>query len=356
MNDTTTLPTIPIIDVREGGPVRHAIEGCARSRALRDDCLAWFPKPMSALLPVLDGIARRWLRRSRSPYLDEIEAISAALKIPGIWFLNSSYQWGCTTLAREEAGAPWLARTLDWPFPGLGRHADVARMQGAAGEFYSITWAGFVGVLTAMAPGRFAATINQAPMLRRTAHPWLRMLDFVLNARTAWRQREIPPDQLLRQAFETCDSFAGARAMLETTPIARPVIYTLVGTVPGERCVIERTENDFCTSVDASGAANDWHPCRPGWEGRISADKLFSCSFADAAESSRQRRESLAGWSEPFSNGDFGWVTPPVLNLYTRLAVAMCPSAGTLNVLGYEAVPGVALPQPVTQICSVADG
>src|SRR5215212_1156239 len=129
MSGVTILPVIPVIDVRDGGPVRHAIEGCARARALRDDCLAWFPKPASTLLPLLDRIARRWLRRSRSPYLHEVEAIADALKIPGIWFLNSSYQWGCTTLTRDEDGVPWLVRTLDWPFPGLGRHADVAQMR-----------------------------------------------------------------------------------------------------------------------------------------------------------------------------------------------------------------------------------
>ena len=57
-------------------------------------------------------------------------AIAAALGFPGIWFLNGSYQWSCTALAREEDGVPWLARTLDWPFPGLGRHVEIARMRG----------------------------------------------------------------------------------------------------------------------------------------------------------------------------------------------------------------------------------
>ena len=60
-------------------------------------------------------------------------------------------------------------RTLDWPFKGLGRHIAVARMRGAGGgDFFSVTWPGYVGALTAMAPGRFAACINQAPMWRRS--------------------------------------------------------------------------------------------------------------------------------------------------------------------------------------------
>ena len=77
---------------------------------------------------------------------------------------------------------PWLARTLDWPFPGLGRHLEVARMRGPAGDFDNVTWPGYVGALTASAPGRFAASINQAPLWRRTRRPWLRPYDLALNA------------------------------------------------------------------------------------------------------------------------------------------------------------------------------
>lgn len=354
MNMMSALPAIPLLDLRDGGPVRHASEGRLRARALRDDCLAWFPRGSAAALPLLDALARRWLQRSRSPYLGEIERIAATLGFPGIWFLNASYQWGCTTLARDDDGTPWLARTLDWPFPGLGRHVEAARLQGPAGDFYSVTWPGYVGALTAMAPRRFAAAINQAPLRRRTTHPWLRVADLAINAAGTWRNRRIPPDQLLRRVFETCGSFAEARGMLEATPIARPVIYILIGCAPGERCVIERTEADFSTSIEATCAANDWAPRRPGWEGRISAEKLFTCSFEQAAEGSAARREMLAGWREPVGGADFAWVTPPVLNPYTRLATAMCPARGILRVCGYEQVAGAELPQPVTQACEVA--
>src|SRR4051812_20724644 len=151
---SSDLASIPLVDVRDGGPLRHARESCERARALRDDCVAWFPRASQPAVPMLDAVARRWLTRSRSPYVDEIAAISDVLKFPGIWFLNSSYEWGCTALAREDGGVPWLARTLDWPFAGLGRHVELARMAGHAGEFWSITWAGYVGMLTGCAPGR----------------------------------------------------------------------------------------------------------------------------------------------------------------------------------------------------------
>jgi len=348
------LPPIPVVDVRDGGPLRLAVETIAQARALRDECLAFLPRIIHPAVPVLDALTRRWLRRSNSPYVDEIAAISAALGFPGVWFLNGSYEWGCTSLGREEGGAPWLARTLDWPFPGLGRHVGVARQKGVAGEFWSVTWPGFAGVLTAMAPGRLAACLNQAPLWRRTRHPWLRPYDIARNAMSTWSVTHIPPDQLLRQAFEECGTFQAARHRLETVPVARPAIFTLVGCGRGERCVIERTEEGFSTRQDATGAANDWLvPVEP-WEARVGGDLAFTCDYDEAAENSRARRDALAEWRGSFARESFAWVMPPVLNKYTRLAAEMCPASGTLRVIGYEHADAAPRAQPVTQPCEIA--
>jgi hypothetical protein len=349
---TTPLPArlapIPIVDVRDGGLVRHAAEDRARARALRDDCVDWLPRVAAGLLPTMDLITRRWLLRSRSPYAAEVHAIAAELGIPGIWFLNGCYQWGCTTLACEQSGAPWLVRTLDWPFPGLGRHLEVARMPGAAGDFDNLTWPGYVGVMTASAPGRFAACINQAPMWRRTRRPWLRPYDMVMNAWRTWGIRSIPPDHLLRVVFETCSTFGEAKHLLETTPVARPVIYILVGCHHGERCVIERTQDGFASRDHDTGAANDWLQSRPPWEARVGAEVLFTRTFDEAAANSRTRRDQLAAAGSGTFVGEFGWVSPPILNSQTRLAVEMCPATGVLRAIGYEQVEGQGLPEAVT--------
>jgi hypothetical protein len=350
------LPAIPIIDIRDGGPLDHARQSAEQARALRDACLAFFPAAAKPLVPALDWASRRWLDRSRSPYVTEIAQIAAALNFSGIWLLNASYQWGCTARAVEQDGAPWLLRTLDWPFQGLGRHTAVARMRGASGaggDFFSVTWPGYVGALTAMAPGRFAACINQAPMRRRTLHRWLRPYDLAANGLKIWvRIDDMPPDQLLRQAFETCEDFAAARRMLEATPVARPVIYVLVGSAVRERCVIERTETGFVTREQDTCAANDWVPPRPGWEGRIGTRRFLVSSFDDATNYSRARREALAQWEGTLTADRFDWVREPVLNPYTRLAVAMSPVAGILRVTGYDVTDG-ALPDPVTQMCEI---
>ena len=61
---------------------------------------------------------------------------------------------------------------------------------------------------------------------------------------------------------------------------------------------------------------------------------------------------ALTAWEAPFI-GAFDWVVAPVLNHYTRIAVEMCAARGILRVVGYEGVPDVDLPQPVTQICEI---
>jgi hypothetical protein len=349
----TDLVTIPVVDIRGGGPISHAIDGRVRARALRDDCVRWLPRTAQVLLPGLDALARRWLRRSRSPYVKEIEAISEALDFPGIWFLNGSYQWGCTTVARDEGGVPWLARTLDWPFSGLGRRLEIARMQGAAGEFLSVTWPGYTGALTALAPGRFAAAINQAPLWRRTTKPWLRPYDIAVNAIGTWRVRFCPADHALREVFETCRDFGEAKRRLETVPIARPVIYTLIGCERGERCVIERTEEGFASRMEETAAANDWLNAARPWEARVNSAVLLTISTDDAAARSRARRQALWSWPRPFAASDFAWVMPPVLNSFTRMAIEMCAASGTLRAVGYEAAGPGALPQRVTHPCEL---
>jgi hypothetical protein len=350
----TALPAIPVIDLGDGGPPRHARQSAAKARALRDACLGFFPRAALPLVPGLDWASRIWLKRSRSPYLDEIAQIASLLDFSGVWLLNASYQWACTSLACEENGVPWLVRTLDWPFVGLGRHAEVAHMRGDCGDFFSVTWPGYVGALTAMAPSRFTACVNQAPLRRRTTHRWLRAYDFAANALEIWQADGLmPPDQLLRRTFELCGDYAAARRMLERTPVARPVIYVLAGCAANERCVIERTETGFVSREEETSAANDWVPSRPGWEGRIGTRRFLSSSFADAASYSRARRESLIGFDGALTASRFDWVREPVLNPYTRLAVAMCPALGLLRAVGYDKT-AADLPEPVTRMCEVA--
>jgi hypothetical protein len=290
--------------------------------AVREACLGWLP--FGGLLARLgDPVVKRWMQRI-SPYAGEIDSIAKTLKQPGIWLLHGAYLFGCTALADETETGPRLRRTLDWPFPGLGRLVEVVRRQGNAGPYLNVTWPGFVGVLTAVAPGRFAASINQAPMRQRTPLPWL---DYALNALLGLRSTALPPEHLLRQAFETCATFEEGRRLLETTPVARPVLFTLVGCKPGERVVIERDGDSARTYWQDVVVANDWQEPRDGWRPRC-------CGRGTPAENNRSRRAALAAWAG--RGADVDWVSGLVLNACTRVSVEMSPSTGQLVVAGWE--------------------
>jgi hypothetical protein len=326
--DAPALPAIPMIDARRD-PLAAADP--AAVRALRDMVFGRFTPVLKAVLPLADRVARRWLARSASPYLAELDAAAARTGVAGIYAINISYEYGCTTLARADApGAPpTLRRTLDWPFLGLGRAAVVARRAGPAGEFLDVTWPGAVGTLTAVAPGRFAAAINQAPLLRRTRADMLRVVDYGRNlAGTLWRERGMPPLHLLRHTFETATTFAEALDLLTRTEITRPVLVTLVGCAPDEIAVIERRERDATVRRGVGSVANDWREVHASWEPR-------PCALADRRLDSVTRcatiEEAVLRSVEPF-----GWLVPPVRNWNTRLAVETNAGEGWLRVLGFE--------------------
>jgi hypothetical protein len=341
------LSDIPLVDVRAGGPLAHAAMRTDVIEDLRLACLSSLPRVIHPFLPLADAVSRKWLERSASPYTAEVAAIADLAKAPGIFLVNASYEWACTVASCRRSEAPLLVRTLDWPFAGLGRHVTVARQAGPAGEFWNVTWPGAVGVLTAVAPGRFAATINQAPMRRRTRGAFLRWLDHAFNAvHTYGRVRHAPPAHVLRQVFETAGDYASAQRMLLQTPVARPALVALAGVRAGETCVIERTETDGCVHDGPVLVANDWQQPLPGWEPRF-------CGLPVEIDS-RQRRDALAAQVAALAE-PFGWLRPPVHNWATRLAVEMSAARAMLRVIGFEPV-GTDVPSvPATRMFDLSN-
>ena len=227
--------------------------------------LGIFPARGAPLVPSLDRMSRRWLVRSRSPYVQEIAPIAEALDFSGVWLLNASMQWGCTSLACEQDGAPWLVRTLDWPFEGLGQHTELAHMSGEAGDFVSVTWPGYVGVLTAMAPHALPA----GSIRRRCGGG--RAIGGCGRATSPSMPRPFGPASAVCRRINCCVKLSrsarlsrGPRGCWRQTPLSRSVIYTLAGYAADERCVIEPTETDFVTRDDETSAANDWVPMPAG--------------------------------------------------------------------------------------------
>ena len=323
------MDAVPIVDLREGGPPAHAQQRREQALALRAACLGWLPCG-GLLARLADPLARWWLRRSASPLIGEIDAIARTLGRPGIWLLHGAYAFGCTALADDGPDGPVLRRTLDWPFPGLGRLVEVVHQRGPAGDFLNVTWPGFTGVLTAVAPGRFAASINQAPMRRRTTAGWLLWLDYALNAVAAFiSSGRPPPEHSLRIAFETCATFDEACRFLETTPVARPVLFLVTGCAPGERVLIERDGDDARLYRDRTVVANAWRDRSAGWRPRV-------CGEGTPVENNRSRVAAMAACTGVHLP-DLEWATAPVVNACTRVAVEMCATSGRLIVAGWEA-------------------
>jgi len=311
------LPEIPVIDIGADGPLELVRRARPQAEALMAAARRQFTAPV---VLAADWRGRRWLARAGNPYLPEIDAIAHELGRPGAHGLNLSYEWACTSgVAADAGGGMVLRRTLDWPFHGLGRNMVVARREGAAGPWLDVTWPGFVGVFTALAPGRFAAAINQAPLRRRTGLP---PADWLIDRFTVGRSTNLPPCHLLREVFETCRDYAEARNLLTTAPLCLPALFILAGSRPGEGCIIERTE-DLAATVNAPAAiANDW------------LTPVFTRGTPRGYDS--PTRQCLLAACQAERCAGLEWLQPPIANPYTRLAALLDPGSGRLTLQGWE--------------------
>lgn len=320
-----TLQPIPVVSTGPDFPMETLRAERRRLNALLDAATRHAPV---AALRQLDTISRHWLVRWNSPHLAEIDAIADAVARPGAYFFSVNYEWGCTTAAKPapDHGSARLIRVLDWRTPGLGRNVVAADVAGRAGRYVSLTWPGYTGILTAMAPGRFAGALNQAPMRHSSG---VFVLDWARNRARVWRMPHQMPGHVLRHAFDTASTFAEARSQLITTPICSPAIFTLSGLKPNETVVIERTETEARVHDGANVAANHWQAA--GWRGR------------PRGQNSAGRACQMHAIPADFDT-TFAWLTPPILNDHTRLVAVADAAQGRLIAQGWEASGPATLP------------
>ncbi len=119
----------------------------------------------------------------------------------------------CTAGARYVDGLGMIhVRSLDWPVAGLGqRTLIIHHVNNPTGDFFSVGWPGYSGVLSGYKPGAFSATINQADVIRMPNLQW-------------------PPAHLLRWIFENCRTYNEALQYLRHTPACFPAFVLLAGT------------------------------------------------------------------------------------------------------------------------------
>ncbi len=194
----------------------------------------------------------------------------------------------CSTGARRGSAATWSPRASP----------------DAAGPFVTLTWPGYTGVLQAMAPGRFAAALNQAPMRKPLGRFYL---DWAVNRARVWRMPHLTPAHLLREVFETAPTFAAAKRMLTERPISTPAIFSLAGVKPAETAIIERSETEARVHEGSNVTANHWQ----------------AAGLARACARARQRRPRAPdAWRRARArSGISPGSSPPILNENTRLVM-----------------------------------
>lgn len=326
---------LPLIPLEAGNPItllqRHPGKARALATAVTDTFGLASRLAAFALAPAADRLSRNWLVRQNNPYLPEIDAMGAMLRLPGIHALNVCFEWGCTSGVWPSPEGPVLRRVMDWPFPALGENMVVLRQDGPAGEFFAITWPGIAGIFQGWAPERFAIAINQAPMRR---HGRGFVGDWLTSRIAVKHTRALPPAHLLRQVFELAPDYETARAMLCDTELAVPAIFALAGRETG--CIIERTE---------TGCG-----LRQMQAGPLCVTNHFESALKDEGKGWRPRPidsagrlECAHGLCETHFSEEFGWFVPPIANSNSRLAFSVT-ARGPLTLMGTYGA------RPVTEI------
>jgi len=323
------LTNIPVLDCGPDFPMRTLEAYCDRAHALLD--LATARVPVSALRQ-LDRVSRAWLVKWNNAHLPEIDAVATQLNRPGAYFFSVNYEWGCTCRVAPSADgrSARLVRVLDWKTPGLGRNIVAARVQAPAGRYVALTWPGYTGVLTAVAPGRFAVALNQAPMRKATGFYYL---DWAANRRRVWSMPHPTPAHVLRSVCDEAESFDVAVARLSIEPISTPAIYSIAGLAAAETAVIERRETEARVHRGAQVAANHWQG--HAWTGHARG--------GDSAG-----RAAVMNGVTADLVPDLRWLKDPILNPRTRLAMVADAREGRLIAQGFEAQ------APATQILTLA--
>jgi hypothetical protein len=313
----TSLPEIPIMDCGLDFPLSTLAAHLDQAHELLDLATRGVPP---AALRQLDRISKAWLVKWNNAHLDEIAAVARMLDRPGAYFFSVNYEWGCTCRVSPspDGSTARLIRVLDWKTPGLGRHVLAARVAAPAGPYLTLTWPGYTGVLTAMAPGRFSAALNQAPMRKASGFYYL---DWAANRRRVWNMPHSTPAHLLRRVCDEAVTFAEADKMLTEIPISTPAIFSLAGLRPEETMVVERTETEARRHTGTQIAANHWQAS--GWTGHARG--------ADSAG-----RAVLMHRLDPGLETDFSWLKPPILNVRTRIAMIADAASGRMVAQGFE--------------------
>ncbi len=348
------IAEIPLFDVERlpsADLCRYDIE---RVRLLVASALS---RRSHVLLPLATGLVDRishsWFVRQANPYLEEIRYVAELVGRPGTYFLNAAYEWACSTsVAADPAGdGARMIRVLDWGFAGIGPHVVIARHETGHGPFYNVTWPGYAGVVTAMAPGRFSAAINQAP---RVPVLGIKLLDaMVTRLRVLQSSNTILASHLLRRVFESAPDFDAAIRMLadESIGLAMPALFIVSGVDPHQSCVVEalgreRWIHRTDRATAALGVANQW--LSPGLKGKARNESITT-GAPMSPEKNNAVRQAMVRRLQQGAFAGAADLAEPVLNSHTVMVAAANARRGEMMVEALDRRPGQIIPHVVAR-------
>ncbi|TWU12221.1 Acyl-coenzyme A:6-aminopenicillanic acid acyl-transferase [Symmachiella macrocystis] len=200
-----------------------------------------------------DSILTHALKRINPEFTAEIEGLATQLDVDFAETLAANLYYdfvkrllGCTAFAVNTENGPIHARNMDWFSHSncLSEFTTIVNFMNNddTTRFRSVSWPGSVGVLSGIAPGRFAVTLNAVlsdePMQEATSVAFL-----------------------IRKVCQESETFQDAVDALSTQVISSDCILLVTGTRKGEMVVIERTPTRHAirtTEEDFIVATNDY--------------------------------------------------------------------------------------------------
>lgn len=321
------LPEIPV-ERYASGTVMAARLNKKRFHGMLEACRTQYG---SRLLGIADHFALKWMGKADlMGYEQEMYDVAKEIGGSGKYILNLSYEFACTSaVVNEYDKKPALYRAFDWPINNIGETLMILKREGKKGHFWDITFPGMVGVVHAMAPRRFAVSINRAPIPVTFKLPFWQGLTKPLDR---WVQRvktyktgATPAPILLRKVFEECANYDEAVKMLSETKISAPTIFTVCGMNEGEGCVIERDRDAaFIKHGTDAVTANHWQA------------KELGKAHPRPIESHRRLECMKKVQKAPQALHNFNWVAAPLLNDMTRLVCELSPRKELIKIAGTQ--------------------
>lgn len=235
----------------------------------------------------------------------------------------------CTSfVVSDPDGKVWLSRNLDWNFPDVLKEfiINVDYQRGGATVFKATTAVGFVGILHAVKPGKFAWSMDAR---RKGGRIGFNLLEMLLE------KGDRTPEQHARYVFENEDNYDSALAALGGTPIVNPVYYILAGIKYPEGAVLARDRLGVVHQylMDEVITSPGGNVQKDFWVGITNYDLEYHPLPAD--DRATPMTDNLNALEGKAFDDDELWVileTWPTFNSHTDISAVVDPLAGTFDV------------------------